>query len=128
MVMTGERKSRIWELSRKGTTMSLIARDTAKPPVTVFLYPLYHGGISPRTRTRSAKCLSAGERESISRGMSRGTSYRAIGRQLGLSASTISREVGRNGGPGKYRRTMLKSSSSSGLCDRSLTCCFLNRS
>jgi IS30 family transposase len=32
-----------------------------------------------------------------------GASYRAIGRQLGRSASTISREVGRNGGPGKYR-------------------------
>ncbi|WP_419340739.1 transposase [Achromobacter sp. PD1] len=28
---------------------------------------------------------------------------RAIGRQLGRSASTISREVGRNGGPGKCR-------------------------
>ena len=46
---------------------------------------------------------AAEERESISRGLASGASYRAIGRQLGRSASTISREVGRNGGPGKYR-------------------------
>lgn len=101
--MTAERKSRIWELWRKGTPMSSIARDISKPPATVFSYLLYHGGISPRTRTRRAKCLSAEERESISRGLASGASYRAIGRQLGRSASTISREVGRNGGPGKYR-------------------------
>lgn len=101
--MTAERKSRIWELWRKGTPMSPIARDIAKPPATVFSYLLYHGGISPRTRTRRAECLSAEERESISRGLASGTSYRAIGRELGRSASTISREVSRNGGPGKYR-------------------------
>jgi hypothetical protein len=101
--MTTERKSRIWELWRKGTPMSSISRDISKPPATVFSYLLYHGGISPRTRTRRAKCLSAEERESISRGLASGASYRAIGRQLGRSASTISREVGRNGGPGKYR-------------------------
>ncbi|WP_370641309.1 transposase [Achromobacter sp. MY14] len=83
--------------------MSSISRDISKPPATVFSYLLYHGGISPRTRTRRAKCLSAEERESISRGLASGASYRAIGRQLGRSASTISREVGRNGGPGKYR-------------------------
>jgi len=102
-VMTAERKSRIWELWRKGTPMSSIARDIAKPPATVFSYLLYHGGISPRPRTRRAECLSAQERESISRGLASGASYRAIGRELGRSASTISREVGRKGGPEKYR-------------------------
>jgi IS30 family transposase len=47
--------------------------------------------------------LSLGEREQISRGLAAGQSLRAIGRQLGRSASTISREVSANGGPGRYR-------------------------
>ena len=34
--MTAERKSRVWDLWRKGTPMSSIARDVAKPPATVF--------------------------------------------------------------------------------------------
>lgn len=101
--MTAERKSRIWELWRKGTPMSSIAHDIAKPPATVFSYLLYHGGISPRRRTHRAECLTAEERESISRGLAIGASYRAIGRELGRSASTISRAIARNGGPGKYR-------------------------
>ena len=101
--MTAERKSRIWDLWRKGTPMSSIARDIAKPPATVFSYLLYHGGISPRPRARRAECLSAEERESISRGLASGASYRALGRELGRPASTISREVNRNGGPGKHR-------------------------
>ncbi|WP_419204461.1 helix-turn-helix domain-containing protein [Bordetella trematum] len=101
--MTEARKSRIWDLWRKGTPMSSIARDIAKPPATIFPYLLYHGGIAPRPRTRSTECLSTQERESISRGLARGASYRAIGRELGRSASTISREVGCNGGPGTYR-------------------------
>lgn len=87
--MTAERKSRICELWRKGSPMSSIARDIAKPPATIFSSLLYHGGISPGTRMRRAICLSAEERESISRGLAVGASYRAIGRQLGRSASTI---------------------------------------
>lgn len=55
---------------------------------------------SPNTPYRMPVCT---RRESISRGLACGASYRAIGRELGRSASTISREVGRNGGPGKYR-------------------------
>lgn len=101
--MTAERKSRVWDLWRKGTPMSSIARDVAKPPATVFSYLLYLGGIMSRTRTRRAECLSTEERESISRGLAGGASCRAIGRELSRSASTISREVRRNGGPAKYR-------------------------
>jgi transposase, IS30 family len=47
--------------------------------------------------------LSLGEREEIALGRARGESYRAIGRRLGRSASTVSREVARNGGRGAYR-------------------------
>lgn len=57
----------------------------------------------PRQGTRRISCLSMSERESISRGLASDISYRAIARELGRSASTISREVKRNGGPERYR-------------------------
>jgi hypothetical protein len=47
--MTAERKARIWQLWRKRNPMSVIARDIAKPPATVYSYLLYHGGIKPRS-------------------------------------------------------------------------------
>jgi len=52
---------------------------------------------------RSGLRLSLVEREQISRGLVAGLTLRAIGRQLGRSASTISREVKANGGSGRYR-------------------------
>jgi len=47
--------------------------------------------------------LSQAEREEISLALRRGDSFSAIGRQLGRSTSTISREVGANGGRDGYR-------------------------
>jgi transposase, IS30 family len=47
--------------------------------------------------------LSMAEREEISLGVARGEGVRAIGRRLGRAASTISREITRNGGRGRYR-------------------------
>lgn len=47
--------------------------------------------------------LSSAEREEVSRGLARGEKLSAIARQLGRSASTISREVGRNSGMSGYR-------------------------
>ena len=67
--MTAQRKARIWQLWQRGVPMSIIARDIAKPPATVYSYLLYHGGMTPRQRTRRAGCLSMSERESISRGV-----------------------------------------------------------
>ncbi len=46
-------------------------------------------------------CLE--ERERISRGLAGGRSFVEIGRQLGRPTSTVSREVGRNGGAHRYR-------------------------
>ena len=83
--------------------MSVIARDIAKPPATVYSYLLYHGGIKPRQRSRRSDCLSLDERETISRGLASCKSLRRISQELDRSPSTISREVARNGGPEKYR-------------------------
>lgn len=85
--------------------MSVICRLIEKPPATVFSYLRYHGGIEPRRRTRRPSALSMLEREGISRGLAVGISIRAIARTLGRSPSTVSREVSKNGGSGRYRAT-----------------------
>ena len=61
------------------------------------------GGIRPRARRRPERCLALAEREEISRGIARGESARDIGRNLGRSHTTISREINRCGGRRRYR-------------------------
>jgi IS30 family transposase len=51
----------------------------------------------------SSRHLSLEEREEISRGMACGESLRSIAVRLGRAASTVSREVTRNGGRSRYR-------------------------
>ena len=51
----------------------------------------------------SGRYLSLAEREEIAVGVARGESYRVIGARIGRPASTISREVRRNGPPKRYR-------------------------
>ena len=104
--MTHERKERIWELWQRGSPMSDIAREIGKPSATVYSYLLYHGGIPPRPKIRRANCLSFEERETISRGLASGHSLRHISRDLGRSASTVSREIARNGGSASYRASL----------------------
>ncbi len=47
--------------------------------------------------------LTADDRRFIAENLSSGIGYAEIARRLGRPTSTISREVGRNGGPGRYR-------------------------
>lgn len=61
------------------------------------------GGLVLRSRERSALRLAVREREEIALGVRGGESLRAIAARLGRSASTISREVKRNGGRERYR-------------------------
>jgi transposase, IS30 family len=61
------------------------------------------GGIGPRERPRSVLRLSLAEREEISIGLQTEQSIGVIAGRLGRSASTISREVVRNGGAHRYR-------------------------
>jgi IS30 family transposase len=46
------------------------------------------------------------EREEVSRGITAGLSSRAIAARIGRSASTVSREIARNGGRERYRATV----------------------
>jgi IS30 family transposase len=101
--LSAEEKARRWQLWHEGKSHHEIARTLDITPVSVFLFLRNHGGIEPRIRARSLRHLSLEERESISRALSSGVSYRSIATELGRSVSTISREVARNGGRIRYR-------------------------
>src|SRR5436309_1306206 len=47
--------------------------------------------------------LTTADRQQISAGLAQGLDYAGIARRLGRPTSTVSREVARNGGPGRYR-------------------------
>jgi IS30 family transposase len=69
------------------------------------IYPLLSrtGGIRTPVRKRSRLALTLSEREEISRGIVAKRSIRSMAALLGRSASTVSREVHRNGGYDQYR-------------------------
>ncbi len=96
-------KKELWERWRAGESISDIARALQKPPGSIHGMLEAAGGISPPQRRRRRCALTPSEREEISRGLATGESLRAIAARLGRSASTVCREVNRNGGRGIYR-------------------------
>ncbi len=61
------------------------------------------GGMPLRNRPRAALRLSPEDREEISRGLKARLSFRCIADRIGRAPSTVSREVGVNGGRRRYR-------------------------
>jgi IS30 family transposase len=61
------------------------------------------GGLDQRARERSPLRLSPADREDLSRGLVAGDSLRQIAGRVARAASTLSREVERNGGRTAYR-------------------------
>jgi IS30 family transposase len=96
-------RSEIWDRWQAGESMKSIGRRFDRASSSVFSVISPAGGIRPAERRRASVALSLGEREEISRGLSTRCSLRSIARTLGRSASTISREVRRNGGLERYR-------------------------
>ncbi len=96
-------KTEMWDRWQRGETMRSIGRVFGKPSSSIYsqLAPL--GGIRPRPRCRSRLALTLSDREEISRGIVAQCSIRSMARVLGRSASTVSREVRRNGGFDRYR-------------------------
>jgi IS30 family transposase len=80
-----------------------VARELGRAHASVRTMIESFGGVRPSPRCRARWHLSLEEREEISRGMAAGESLRSIAARLGRSASTVSREVARNGGRSKYR-------------------------
>lgn len=100
---SASQKRELWLRWRKGQSLSEIGRALGKHAGSISGMLAIHGGISPPNRTRSDLVLSLSEREEISRGLSAGLSLRHIAKLIDRSVSTVSREVGRNGGRTKYR-------------------------
>ena len=90
-------RSEIWDRWQAGEPMSSIGRRFDRESSSVFSVISPTGGIRPPDRHRARRALSLSEREEISRWLSMRRSLRSIARHLGRSASTISREVQRNG-------------------------------
>lgn len=96
-------RNELWQRWRRGESQSEIARALHRVSSCVYNAVAAEGGVAPRPRCRAARALSSQEREEISRGLAQGASVRVIGRRLGRAASTISREIARNGGRATYR-------------------------
>jgi len=100
---TVAQKAEIWDRWQGGESMSSIGRVFDRESSSIFGLLSPTGGIRPPERHRSRLSLSLSEREEISRGIVGGLSMRAMASQLGRCASTISREIARNGGIRVYR-------------------------
>jgi len=100
---TDKQKSEMWDRWQRGESMSSIGRHFNRASSSIFPHLAQFGGIRPPQRRRSRWALSLTEREEISRGLVAQQSFRSIAQSLNRSPSTISREVGRNGGRQTYR-------------------------
>jgi len=100
---TAAQSAELWDRWRKGESLKAIGREFGKPSSCIFSHIRPTGGISPTPRRRSRWTLTLAEREEISRGLVAGQSIRSIAAALSRSASTISREISRNGGSRRYR-------------------------
>jgi len=115
-------KEELWRRWHNGESLSDIGRALGKHPASVFGVLRLYGGFMPLKRSRSERALTLAEREEISRGISSGQSMREIARNLGRSPSTISREIGRNGGLLKYRAHFADDSAWERGCRPKLCC------
>ncbi len=100
---TDTQKSEMWDRWERGESLSSIGRRFNRASSSIYPLLARTGGIRPPKRVRSRLALTLSEREEISRGLIAKMSLRAIAQSLRRSASTISREVSRNGGAKNYR-------------------------
>lgn len=96
-------KAEAWRLWKRGQALSEIGRTLGRSPASIYGILIANGGIVPAMRSRSARVLTLDAREEISRGLAADLSIREIARRLARPASTVSREVSRNGGRERYR-------------------------
>lgn len=101
--LTPDERRDLWRRWREGQTLTAIGEALSLAPASVFAMVRSAGGFSPPDRTRSERSLTREDREEITRGLAAGDSLRAIASRIGRSPSTVSREVARNGGRGRYR-------------------------
>lgn len=101
--MTREAKEELRRRLLGGETWDSIMASMGIGHSTIWRFLKDAGGMPLRWKARPLSQLSLGDREEIRVGLDAGESLTSIGRRLGRSASTISREVARNGGAPTYR-------------------------
>jgi IS30 family transposase len=103
---TAAEKTQLWDRWQRGWSLKAIGRAFGKPSSSIYFQLAPHGGIRPAPRRRSRLALTLAEREEISRGIAAHQSARSLARLLSRSASTVSRELSRNGGYDGYRAAL----------------------
>ena len=93
----------LWDRWQRGERLTSIGDALGKPSSSIWSHIKPHGGVRPRRRRRLRLALTLSEREEISRGLAADHTMREIALRLGRSASTVSREIARNGGRRRYR-------------------------
>jgi len=95
-------KTEVWRRWRGGEHCAEIARALGTYSGPLHRLLRQRGGVA-HLRYRSTRSLSLSEREEISRGICAGDSIRAMAHRMGRAPSSISREIARHGGKGRYR-------------------------
>lgn len=86
-----------------GETFASAAKAVGCSTKSIQRFMVWTGAMRPKVRMRSARQLSLADREEILRGLLAGEAFREMATRLGRAPSTISREVGKNGGRRCYR-------------------------
>src|ERR1700739_1189736 len=98
-----EQQNLLWAMWRRGDSIREMERTLGEtlPRIRRYLRPW--GGIPPVPHRRRAAHLSRVEGGETARGSPAGLSARSTAERIGRSSSTVSREIGRNGGRDGYR-------------------------
>ena len=96
-------RERFWDLVRSGLTLRDAAAVVGSADGARRWFRVAGGVKGNGPGPVSGRYLSLAEREEIALGLARRESYRVIGARIGRPASTVSREVARNGPRGRYR-------------------------
>ena len=100
---TESQRALMWERWQKGDSLQQIAQLFDRYHSSIERILVESGGIRPPQRRRSRLALTLAEREEISRAVAAGQSIYSIAASLGRAASTIYREIRRNGDQECYR-------------------------
>lgn len=104
--LNDEDRAEIWALHGQGYLATEIHKKTGRSFTTVTALIKRHGGIRPALRSEpTGRRLDDGDRDEIALGLAASDTYVTIAERIGRHHSTVSSEVGRNGGRHKYRST-----------------------
>jgi IS30 family transposase len=101
--MPQEVRRQVWKRLRAGATWREVQAEFECSHQMLWIVVREAGGMPVIWPQRASIDLSFEEREEISRGLTANATFAEIGRRLSRPGSTISREVGRNGGRQNYR-------------------------